>query len=360
MRKKIQVGFWMILMVFLFAGCEKKQEATSYHHTDFAMGTVTNITLYGTETNLETAEQKIVEKMKQLEREQLSWRLKESALARLNRQMKRQNGKAEIDQPLRGWLSRALKISRDSYADGRNTVDPSIGSLTTLWNFESENLKSDHPQVPEASDIEKAIDGLAENGSHITIKKNGRISARNANTQFDLGAYGKGIGIDEGKKLLKQNDKITGATIALGGSIYVYGEKPDGSEWTVGIQNPSGKDGEILGGLKVEGDTSISTSGDYEKYFTDSETGKRYFHILDSKTGYSVKTDLTSCTIVCSSGIDSDGLSTACFALGVEKSQELLKKYHAKAIFVDKNKRVYVSSGLDFTLTDKDYTLADH
>ena len=53
--------------------------------------------------------------------------------------------------------------------------------------------------------------------------------------------------------------------VALGGSIAVYGEKSDGSDWNVGIQDPNGKDGEVLGGVKVKSGTSISTSGDYEK-----------------------------------------------------------------------------------------------
>lgn len=54
--------------------------------------------------------------------------------------------------------------------------------------------------------------------------------------------------------------------VALGGSIAVYGEKSDGSDWNVGIQDPNGKDGEVLGGVKVKSGTSISTSGDYEKH----------------------------------------------------------------------------------------------
>ena len=160
--------------------------------------------------------------------------------------------------------------------------------------------------------------------------------------------------MDEAKKQEKDKE-ITGAMVALGGSIAVYGEKSDGSDWNVGIQDPNGKDGEVLGGIKVKSGTSISTSGDYEKTFTDKKTGKRYFHILDSKTGYSVKTDIRSCTIICNSGLNADGLSTACFSLGVKKSQKLLKKYNAKAVFVDKNNKVYVSDGVEFTLTAKDY-----
>lgn len=353
--KKYFLAISMMMALFLLPGCSKETE--SYSHTDFAMGTVTNMTLYGKNTDLEKKEQQIVKKMKELETEQISWRVKSSALAKLNQQIQEQKGKAEVSEPLKGWLLEALKISRDSYSNGRNTVDPSIGVLTGLWDFESENLDSEHPEVPEASKIKQAIRGLSENGSNITIKKDGTLSAKNTDTQFDLGAYGKGIGIDEAKKLLEKDSNISGAMVALGGSILVYGEKPDGEAWNVGIQSPSGKDGEVLGALKVNGNASISTSGDYEKYFTDPETGKRYFHILDSKTGYSVETEIVSCTIVCDSGIDSDGLSTACFALGVQNSQELLKKYDAKAIFVDKSKRVYVSEGLDFTLRDDQYKL---
>ena len=162
--------------------------------------------------------------------------------------------------------------------------------------------------------------------------------------------------MDEAKKQEKDKE-ITGAMVALGGSIVVYGEKSDGSDWNVGIQDPNGKDGEVLGGIKVKSGTSISTSGDYEKTFTDKKTGKSYFHILDSKTGYSVKTDIRSCTIICDSGINADGLSTACFSLGVKKSQKLLKKYNAKAVFVDKNNKVYVSDGVEFTLTAKNYKI---
>ena len=49
--------------------------------------------------------------------------------------------------------------------------------------------------------------------------------------------------------------------------------------------------------------------------------------------------------------------ATACFSLGVKKSQKLLKKYNAKAVFVDKNNNVYVSDGVEFTLTAKNYKI---
>lgn len=355
-KKLIATGLLAAIVLTAF-GCQRKPE--SYSHTDFAMGTVTNVTLYGTDDSLDKIEQNLIAKVKEVENEQISWRIKDSQLAKINAALPKK-GEAVVKEPLKGWLENALKISHDSMlskdegATWQTTVDPSIGQLTQLWDFESEN-----PKVPSETSIHQIVKeqgGIFDNSEHVIIGEDGTIKACSyEKTKFDLGAFGKGIGTDEIKKLLKEEKEITGAMAALGGSIYVYGEKPDKTSWNVGIQDPSGQDGEMLGSIKVKGDTFISTSGDYEKYFVDEKTGKKYFHILDSKTGYPVETDITSCTIVCDSGICSDGLSTACFALGVEKSRELLKKYHAKAVFVDKKKNVYVSDGLDFTLQKDGY-----
>lgn len=352
-KKAVVILLGTTLFVGLLTGCKKS--IGSYSHTDFAMGTVTNITLYGTDSSLNAIEESLIQRVKQVEDEEISWREEDSQLAKINENLKKNSEsgtKTIVKEPLKSWLEDSLELSQDSYGDGRNTVDPSIGQLTTLWDFESES-----PKVPEKTKIQNAIRGLRENSSQITVKKDGELLADHTETKFDLGAFGKGIGIDEIQRLLEEEEDVSGAMAALGGSVLIYGEKPDGSAWNVGIQSPSGQGGDILGSVEVEGDTFISTSGDYEKYFIDKTTGKKYFHILDVKTGYSVESDITSCTIVCDSGLNSDGLSTACFALGVEGSKELLKKYDAKAVFVDKKKNIYVSDGLDFTLQDESYNI---
>ena len=58
----------------------------------------------------------------------------------------------------------------------------------------------------------------------------------------------------------------------------------------------------------------------------------------------------------------SDGLSTACFILGLEKSQSLLEKYNAEAVFVDKDKNVYMTDGMKdmFELTNDNYKIVNN
>ena len=173
---------------------------------------------------------------------------------------------------------------------------------------------------------------------------------------LDLGAVGKGIACDVAKNYLKQQKEVSGAVIAVGGSILLYGSKADGTNWNVAVQNPRGKDGEAMGVLSLSGTTNVSTSGDYEKYFM--QNGKRYHHILDPSTGYPAESSLISVTVVSDNGLLSDGLSTACFVLGKEKGQKLLETYGAEGIFIDQNKKVTVTKGLKdkFTILNEEYS----
>ena len=127
LKKTIASILCISMIPSMMTGCKK--ESTSYSHTDFAMGTVTNITLYGTSDDLEQTEQKIIDMEKKLEKQQLSWRLKSSQVSKINQKLEQNNGKTKVTGNLKNWLQQAIKISQDSYADGRNTVDPTIGIL---------------------------------------------------------------------------------------------------------------------------------------------------------------------------------------------------------------------------------------
>jgi thiamine biosynthesis lipoprotein len=152
---------------------------------------------------------------------------------------------------------------------------------------------------------------------------------------------------------------VSGAVISVGGSIVTYGQKDDGSDWSVAIAGPRSEEGDYLGILSVSGDKFVSTSGDYEKYFI--KDGKRYHHILDPDTGYPAESGLISTTVLCDSGLLSDGLSTACFVLGAEKALDLLEEYGAEGILVDEEKNIYLTDGIaeQFTLLDDGYQIVE-
>ena len=132
---------------------------------------------------------------------------------------------------------------------------------------------------------------------------------------LDLGAIGKGIACDEAKRIL-DDTHLSGAVISVGGSLLLWGSRPGGGDWKVGVRDPRGKTSDQLGVFTLA-EGFVSTSGDYERTLT--ADGKTYHHILDPKTGYPADAGLISVTVTAPSGLLSDALSTACFILGYEK-----------------------------------------
>lgn len=293
--------------------------------TDFVMDTVLSVTLYGEKDA--TAEIKTL--LEDLEKKELSWRIEDSMASKINTECQKGNP-VEMDKDFASWTRDSVTLSEKS----GGAFDPTIGNLTRLWNVEGEN-----PVVPPQEDIDACMKQIGY--QHINIEEN-TITMEDGST-LDLGAVGKGIGCDEVEERLKELP-ISGAVVAIGGSILVYGDKPDGSDWNVAVQDPDGEDGAPMGVISISGEKFISTSGDYEKYF--EQDGVRYHHILDPSTGYPSRSGLRSVTIVCDNGLLSDGLSTACFILGEEKGMELVKEYGAEAVFINDQNEVTVSDGL--------------
>ena len=349
-----------------------------YSKTDFVMSTVLSEKIYGTKD----VTQDIKEELDKLEKDQLSWREDHSVVSKINADA--QKGiKTKLDSDMTSWVEDSLELAKRS----NGAFDPTIGRLTRLWNIEGDN-----PKVPSKQEIKNTLEDTGYTKIHLekvesqntantkknvdkdikdNTAKNKEISedtSQNTNTNesvssiyigdkctLDLGAVGKGIACGVVQDYLKKQKEVSGAVIAVGGSILLYGSKADGSDWNVAVQNPRGQDGEAMGVLSLSGTTNVSTSGDYEKYFM--QDGKRYHHILDPSTGYPADSGLISVTIVSDSGLLSDGLSTACFVLGKEKGQKLLETYGAEGIFIDQNKKVTVTKGLKdkFTILNEEY-----
>lgn len=349
-----------------------------YSKTDFVMSTVLSEKIYGTKD----VTTEIKEELDKLEKNQLSWREDSSVVSKINADA--QKGiKTKLDSDMTSWVEDSLELAKRS----NGAFDPTIGRLTRLWNIEGDN-----PKVPSKQEIKNTLEDTGYTKIHLekvesqntaNTKKNvdkdikdntaknketSEDTSQNTNTNesvssiyigdkctLDLGAVGKGIACDVVQDYLKKQKEVSGAVIAVGGSILLYGSKADGSDWNVAVQNPRGQDGEAMGVLSLSGTTNVSTSGDYEKYFM--QDGKRYHHILDPSTGYPADSGLISVTIVSDSGLLSDGLSTACFVLGKEKGQKLLETYGAEGIFIDQNKKVTVTKGLKdkFTILNEEY-----
>lgn len=143
---------------------------------------------------------------------------------------------------------------------------------------------------------------------------------------IDFGAIAKGYAAMQVSEILKAHD-IESALINLGGNVALIGSKPDGSDYRVAIKNPflSGSDAPKKAAISTPyiaalnlSDTSVVTSGGYERYFEENNT--IYHHIIDPHTGYPAMNGLASVTIICDNRILADAYSTALFVMGEERA----------------------------------------
>lgn len=224
--------------------------------------------------------------------------------------------------------------------------DITIGKVSDLWNFHDEDEEGEKTgTLPDGEAISEAVSHV--DYTKIVIEGN-TVRLEDGQAQLDLGGIAKGYIADRVAEYL-ETQGVTSAVIDLGGNIVTVGEKgksmedSSGTEFIIGVANPISDKGQLLGTLPSK-DNTIVTSGTYERYF--EIDGVRYHHVLDSKTGYPVDTDLLSVTIIADRGrsVYCDALSTTCLALGLEEGMELIKDMDGvEAIFVDLEGEVYVS-----------------
>jgi thiamine biosynthesis lipoprotein len=79
---------------------------------------------------------------------------------------------------------------------------------------------------------------------------------------------------------------------------------------------------------------AISTSGDYQKFFTTTQ-GNRLCHIIDPKTGWPVQNRLGSVSVIATNSMTADALSTTLFVLGLEEGLRFIESWpSAAALFI--------------------------
>ena len=234
-------------------------------------------------------------------------------------------------------VSRGLELSDLS----GGLFDPTVGPLMKAWKMNTPDAR-----IPDASSLAAARALVA--WRDVVVDRPARtIYLRRPGMRLDAGGLLKGYAADETVRILRARG-VRSAIVNLGGDIFALGRKPGGSPWQIGVQNPDDERGATIGVLSVT-DRTVATSGVYEHFFV--ANGKRYHHIMDTRTGYPVDNGLESVTVVSTSGIDADGIALAVFCLGVDDGLALARRLGVDAVIVTSDHRLHVSDGARKILT---------
>ncbi len=265
---------------------------------------------------------------------------------------------AEVGEDLYFLLETAKYLSHDTAGAFDITVSP----VASAWGFSEDSFR-----VPSQAEL----DALLELVDYEQINFNAPpphsgssdlplTACLGPGQSVDLGAIAKGYAADKLVTVFQEHDVPRGLA-QLGGNVLAYGDRPDGTPWRVGIQDPAKPDDKnAFAGVLELTDSFAVTSGGYQRYF--EENGKRYHHIIDPATGYPADSGLTSVTVVAEAGEGyagtmCDAFSTALFVMGEEAALDFWRTWEGtpfELVLVTEDGRVVVTQGLAdrFTLDE--------
>lgn len=238
----------------------------------------------------------------------------------------------KVPQEVFDLVQRAIKISELT----SGAFDISYASMDKIWKFDGSMT---HMPTPE--EIKNSV--LRVGYKNITLdSKNNTIFLKNQGMKLGLGGIGQGFIADKIKVMLIKKGVAAGI-VNISGDINTWGKQLDGEKWKVGIKNPLNKD-KIFATFPLE-DSAVETSGSYEKYVTFN--GKRYSHIIDTRTGYPAS-GVISVSVFAKSTELADALATGIFVLGVDVGLDLVNQLPGVGcIFVEDNGKISASKNID-------------
>jgi len=295
------------------------------HETRFMMGTLLSFTIVGIEKD--KAEAAIHAAADEMQRVEDTFTIYGS----VNNDVKRFN-RSHVHQlmPLNGEVAHLLRLSLQIQQQSHGAFNPALGSLNKLWGFSQTPPPS---QPPKQAIIEQTRQGL-KHCIHESPQGWWRDSPQ---CQLDFGGIAKGYAIDRGMSVLKAHG-IHHALIDAGGDLRLIGQHGK-QAWRIGIRNPRDAS-KMLGILKLKGDVSVVTSGDYERFFIYQD--QRYHHILNPKTGYP-SMENQSVTVIAKRASLADAWSTALFVAG-EQAVNVVKTQGLQSLRVNKDGKVIKSA----------------
>lgn len=318
-KKRNKVYLFYIFLPFFIFGCAGKYH--KYEESRFLLNTLISITIYDKDINkAKTAAQDSFAEIERIDRN-INSHSENGEIYRLNNS----NGEfIELSEETMSLLKKSIEIGHET----NGKYDITIAPLFEAWNFEQEENAS----LPDRKVLGEKIKLV--NYKNIIIEGNRAKLLKNG-TKIETGGFLKGYAMYRAREILKKQ-KIESAFISATSTIETIGIKPNGEKWKIGLQNPSDI-GEYLDILELS-DMAIGVAGDYQTYI--EVNGKKYHHILNTKTGYPVE-GIKMVVILAKTGYEADMYDTAIFAAGLEAGTKIMKKHNFPGIIVDGDNNVH-------------------
>ncbi|MBR9980183.1 MAG: FAD:protein FMN transferase [Desulfatitalea sp.] len=309
-KRIISKVMWLLLAgCLLLVACGGQKEHTLVGQT---MGTTYHIKVVaGRSVDMKTLQTRVDARLEQINQSMSTYRP--------DSEINRFNALNETATPfaISPDFLRVMLAAREVYRLTGGALDCTVQPLVNLWGFGQQGPLD---QVPTAAEVEsvRALVGF----DRIDIAVSGHLSKQRPDVTLDLGAIAKGYGVDQ-VAILLNGMGFRQFLVEIGGEVYAAGQRLDGRPWRVGINQPErNAPADAIHAVVQLQDRALATSGDYRQYY--EIDGRLFAHILDPRTGYPVRTDVVSATVIADNCTFADGLATALVVMAAGEGLALL------------------------------------
>ena len=239
-----------------------------------------------------------------------------------------------------------IKFSKDMYEKTNGKTNIAFGAVLKIWHEYRTIGIEDPANAALPPEEELRIASEHTNIEDIIIdEEQSTVFLRDPFMSLDVGAVAKGYATEQVSKIAKESG-MNSALLSVGGNVRAINKNVTSNEpWNVGIQNPDTEAEESVIKIVKLDDSSLVTSGDYERFYI--VDGEKYNHIINPDTLYPAKY-FTAISIICKDSGLADALSTAVFCMPFEEGLEFINSLpEAEAMWIFSDKTIKYSDNFE-------------
>ncbi len=302
-------NYIFFLLTVLLLGCKSKPKFIKNQNVGSALGTTYSIIYI---SNQELNFQREIDSVFTVFNNSLSTYHPDSDISKIN------NGDSTlvVNQMFRDvfFQSQVINVESNGY------FDPTVGVLVDAWGFGPGKALHQLDSV-QVDSLMRYVGWM-----HIGLNRDYTIAKMKPGIKFDFNAIAKGYAIDRLGKMLEKHN-IQNYLVEVGGEVVAKGTNLISNKpWTVGVDDPNNFMKRGTAAIIHLKDKALASSGNYRKFRIDPETGEKYVHTINPKTGYPKISNILSTTVIADFCIQADGYATAFMAMDLEDTKILLEE----------------------------------
>ena len=243
-----------------------------------------------------------------------------------------------------------LELAQTMYDTTGGKLNIALGSVLNIWHNYREAALADDNDSNNQLPTQEELDAAAQHCdiANLIIDEDAKtVYLADPAMSLDVGSVGKGYAVEQAAQAAEARG-LTSALISVGGNLRAIGTKPDGSQWSGGVENPWNAsevytaDSSYVSAVNMS-DKALVTSGDYQRYFV--VDGVRYHHLIDPATLWPAKY-FNGVSVLCPDSGVADCLTTGLFCMPLEEGRQLIESLDGvEALWCTTDGQLVKSSG---------------